>query len=94
MLTAQFINTVMAVAAAAIVLFIIYYIIKGIIKLAAIVLLLLLLYAGYLSYTGEKLPWNGGETLKHLWERVELVREKSSEIIKTIPRIAPEPRGR
>ena len=65
-MSAQFINTVMAIAAAAIVLFIIYHLVKGIIKLAAIVLLLILLYAGYLSYTGQKMPQSGAELIQRL----------------------------
>ncbi len=93
MLSAQFINTVMVIAAAAIALFIIYYIVKGILKLAAIVLLLLLLYAGYLSYTGEKLPRSGAEMLRRLSERVEMVRDKSGSMLETILGV-PEARER
>ncbi len=94
MLSAQFINTVMAIAAAAIALFIVYQIVKGVIKLVAIVLLLLILYAGYLSYTGERIPQSGAELIQRLSGRVDMVREKGGDVMKTILRIAPEGEGK
>ncbi|MGV7928286.1 MAG: hypothetical protein AB2L13_05140 [Spirochaetota bacterium] len=94
MLSAQFVNTVLVIAAAAIALFIIYHIVKGILKLAAIVLLLLLLYAGYLSYTGEKLPGSGEEMMRRLSEKVDVVRERGDDLFKTILRAAPETKER
>ncbi len=93
-MSAQFINTVMAIAAAAIVLFIIYHLVNGIIKLAAIVLLLILLYAGYLSYTGQKMPQSGAELIQRLSDCVEVAREKGGDVLKTMLRMAPEREGK
>lgn len=93
-MSGQFLNTVMAIAAAAIVLFIIYQLVKGVLKLAAIVLLLILLYAGYLSYTGQKLPQSGAELAERLSECVESVRGKGDDLLKTMLWKAPEREGK
>jgi len=93
-MSAQFINTVMVIAAAAIVLFIIYQLVKGIINLAAVVLLLILLYAGYLSYTGQKMPQGGDEIIQRLSECVEVAREKGGGVLKTMLKTAPEKEGK
>ncbi len=81
MFPSSIIGTLLMIAGLLVVGFIIFQIVKSVLTLAAIMITIVLLYAGYLYYTGQKLPSNRREIIKHGEEKLKPFKEKGDEVI-------------
>jgi hypothetical protein len=73
-ITAPAISTILAACAVITAVVLVFAFIKRLISLIAITVCLLLLYAGYLYYTGQRIPVTRDDILKHGQEQVEKIR--------------------
>ncbi|HDP81181.1 MAG TPA: hypothetical protein ENN21_10115 [Spirochaetes bacterium] len=61
--------------------FLIYQIVKSFITLAAVVVTVLLLYAGYLYFTGQRVPFTREEIEKHGEEKIAPLKDEGGRMM-------------
>jgi hypothetical protein len=67
-------NTILAIAALVLAVLLLYAFIKRLISLIAIILFMLMLYAGYLYFSGQRIPTTQKEIMSHGIEQLEKIK--------------------
>ncbi|MBN1532239.1 MAG: hypothetical protein JXA20_06220 [Spirochaetes bacterium] len=82
--TAPTVNTILAIVAVIVTALLLFAFIKRLIGLVAISLCLLLLYAGYLFFTGQRIPTSKSDIFKHGIQQIDKLKNQSGVDLKTI----------
>jgi hypothetical protein len=69
-------STLLLVAAAVAGVSVLYYILKGVLRIVLLVVILFIIYAGYLHYTGRKVPVTRDEIVRQGSEVYDSVRDR------------------
>ncbi len=69
-------STLLLVAAGVAGVSILYYILKGVLRIVLLVVILFIIYAGYLHYTGRKVPVSRDEIVRQGGEVYDSVKER------------------
>jgi len=77
-ITAPAISTLLAVIAIITAVVLVFAFIKRLISLIAITVCMLLLYAGYLYYTGQKIPISKNELILHGQEQIMKIQSEKN----------------
>jgi hypothetical protein len=82
--TAPTFNTILAIAAVLVTALLLFAFIKRLISLIAISVCLLFLYAGYLYFSGQRIPTTKSEMINHGIQQIHKLKEQSGVDLDTI----------